>query len=130
MPNLQNGKMMRSWDGARGAFALISLVIVTSSVACSAPVARPSQTAQSSAAENRAPTPRLRIIGTNDFHGALEARPDPAGRPRGGAVALARAIKIARAECSPPACYSILVDAGDEFQGQAPSTIARGKPVF
>ena len=47
----------------------------------------------------------------------------------GGAVALAGAIGRARSECTPPACYSILVDAGDEFQGQATSTIARGKPV-
>jgi 5'-nucleotidase len=47
----------------------------------------------------------------------------------GGAVALAGAIRRARSECTPPGCYSILVDAGDEFQGQAASTIARGKPV-
>jgi 2',3'-cyclic-nucleotide 2'-phosphodiesterase (5'-nucleotidase family) len=47
----------------------------------------------------------------------------------GGAVALAGAISRARSECRPPRCYAVLVDAGDEFQGQAASTIARGKPV-
>src|SRR5688572_5787888 len=43
----------------------------------------------------------LRIIGTNDFHGALEARPDPAGVRRGGAAHVARAIENARRECQP-----------------------------
>ncbi len=47
----------------------------------------------------------------------------------GGAIALAGAIGRARSECTPPVCYSILVDAGDEFQGQATSTIARGRRV-
>jgi len=73
--------------------------------------------------------PVLRIIGTNDFHGALEPRPNTRGVLWGGAVAMASAIKRARDECAPPACYSILLDAGDEFQGQAISTLARGKPV-
>lgn len=74
-------------------------------------------------------SPTLRVIGTNDFHGALEARRDPTGRLWGGGAALAGAIAHARAECVAPACYSILVDAGDEFQGQAASTLARGQPV-
>ena len=73
--------------------------------------------------------PTLRVIGTNDFHGGLEARRDASGRLWGGAVALAGVIARARAECVAPACYSILVDAGDEFQGQAASTLARGEPV-
>jgi 2',3'-cyclic-nucleotide 2'-phosphodiesterase (5'-nucleotidase family) len=80
-------------------------------------------------AMGRQQAPVLRIIGTNDFHGGLEPRPNPAGKLWGGAVALAGAIARARSECTPPACYSILLDAGDEFQGQAVSTIARGEPV-
>jgi 2',3'-cyclic-nucleotide 2'-phosphodiesterase (5'-nucleotidase family) len=77
----------------------------------------------------RASAQTLRIIGTNDFHGGLESRPNSAGRQWGGAAAMAGAIRQARDQCTPPACYSILVDAGDEFQGQAASTLARGKPV-
>lgn len=95
--------------------ALLSALLVTS---C----------ARSHVATN-APDATLRIIGTNDFHGALEARRDPTGRLWGGAAALAGAIANARAECVAPSCYSILVDAGDEFQGQAASTLARGEPV-
>jgi 2',3'-cyclic-nucleotide 2'-phosphodiesterase (5'-nucleotidase family) len=71
----------------------------------------------------------LRLIGTNDFHGALEARPNPTGLPWGGAAALAAAIRQARSECVAPTCVSILLDAGDEFQGQAASTLEHGRPV-
>jgi 5'-nucleotidase len=95
--------------GTRTLFALLTIFAVSSSLAQTGPI--------------------LRVIGTNDFHGGLEARPNATGTMWGGAVALAGAIRRARDECAPPACYSILVDAGDEFQGQAPSTIARGKPV-
>jgi 2',3'-cyclic-nucleotide 2'-phosphodiesterase (5'-nucleotidase family) len=73
--------------------------------------------------------PTLRIIGTNDFHGGLEARPNGTAGRWGGAAALGGAIRRARAECAAPRCYSVLVDAGDEFQGQASSTLARGWPV-
>ncbi|MDB4890667.1 MAG: cpdB, partial [Gemmatimonadetes bacterium] len=43
------------------------------------------------------PATRLRIIGTNDFHGALEPRPDATGKRRGGAAYWAAAIKNAAA---------------------------------
>ena len=75
------------------------------------------------------PATRLRVIGTNDFHGALEPRPDASGRRRGGAAYLATAIKRARAECVAPACESILLDGGDEFQGTPASNLAFGRPV-
>ncbi len=75
------------------------------------------------------PTTRLRVIGTNDFHGALEPRPDATGRRRGGAAYLATAILRAKAECVAPACESILVDGGDEFQGTPASNLAFGRPV-
>ena len=71
---------------------------------------------------------RLRIIATNDFHGALEARPDPAGDLLGGASAMAAAIQRARAECA-PGCATILVDGGDLFQGTPVSNLAYGRPV-
>lgn len=75
------------------------------------------------------PATRLRVIGTNDFHGALEPRPDATGRRRGGAAYLATAIRGAMAGCVSPACESILVDGGDEFQGTPASNLAFGRPV-
>ena len=54
-------------------------------------------------AGRRVPPTRLRIIGTNDFHGALEPRTDSRGVRRGGAAYLATAIRRARAECVAPA---------------------------
>jgi 5'-nucleotidase len=71
----------------------------------------------------------LRIIATNDFHGALEPRRDSGGLVRGGAVALAGVIGRARAECHAPTCRSILLDGGDMFQGTPASNFAFGKPV-
>lgn len=75
------------------------------------------------------PVPRLRIISTNDFHGALEARPDASGRLRGGAAYLATAIARAREDCVSPACETILLDGGDEFQGTPASNLAFGRPI-
>src|ERR1700724_1825894 len=42
----------------------------------------------------------LRIIATNDFHGALEPRPDANGVRRGGAAYVPAAIGRARSECA------------------------------
>src|SRR5215207_7795839 len=75
------------------------------------------------------PPARLRIIGTNDFHGALEPRTDSRGVRRGGAAYLATAIRRARAECVAPQCVSLLVDGGDQFQGTPASNLAFGRPV-
>jgi 2',3'-cyclic-nucleotide 2'-phosphodiesterase / 3'-nucleotidase / 5'-nucleotidase len=74
--------------------------------------------------------PRLRIIGTNDFHGALEPRPDNAGIERGGAGVLAAAVQQAQRECAPPQCQSVLVDGGDMFQGTPASNLSFGRPVI
>jgi 2',3'-cyclic-nucleotide 2'-phosphodiesterase (5'-nucleotidase family) len=73
--------------------------------------------------------PRLRVIALNDLHGALEPRPDATGAMRGGAATVAGAIKAARSGCNPPDCATILLDAGDEFQGTPASNLAFGKPV-
>ena len=70
----------------------------------------------------------LRIIATNDFHGAFESRPDAGGVMRGGAVPLAAAIDRARRECA-PGCVTLLLDGGDEFQGTPASNLAFGRPV-
>jgi 2',3'-cyclic-nucleotide 2'-phosphodiesterase (5'-nucleotidase family) len=72
---------------------------------------------------------RLRIIGTNDVHGALEPRPDANGVQRGGLAYVATAIKRAEAECVAPQCTSILLDGGDEFQGTPASNFAFGVPI-
>ena len=73
--------------------------------------------------------PRLRIIGTNDFHGALDARRDAAGVLRGGAAAMAAYIERAKSECAPPDCHWILLDGGDEFQGTLASNLSFGHPI-
>lgn len=70
----------------------------------------------------------LRIIATNDFHGALEPRPDGNGVRRGGAAYVAAAIERARSECV-PRCEILLVDAGDLFQGTPASNLSYGRPV-
>jgi 2',3'-cyclic-nucleotide 2'-phosphodiesterase (5'-nucleotidase family) len=72
---------------------------------------------------------RLRIIGTNDFHGALEPRPDANGVRRGGAAYVAAAIAKAASECVAPDCQTLLLDGGDEFQGTPASNFAFGGPV-
>lgn len=73
--------------------------------------------------------PKLRVIGINDFHGGFESRIGVRGQPFGGAGALVAAIRRAQSECAPPACYSILVDGGDEFQGTPASNLAYGRTV-
>jgi 2',3'-cyclic-nucleotide 2'-phosphodiesterase (5'-nucleotidase family) len=70
----------------------------------------------------------LRIIATNDFHGALEPRPDASGVKRGGAAYVASALERARRECL-PGCETVLLDAGDLFQGTLASNLSYGRPV-
>lgn len=70
----------------------------------------------------------IRIVGTNDFHGALEPRTDSAGRSLGGAAYVAGAVRAAASECA-PACEVLLLDGGDMFQGTPASNTAYGKPV-
>ena len=75
----------------------------------------------------------LRVISTNDFHGALEPRPDAKGVLRGGAAYVAAAIARARAGCRPPRCAALVVDGGDEWQGTPASNLAYGRagvPIF
>ena len=75
------------------------------------------------------PASRFRVIGLNDFHGGFEARIGPRGVRFGGAGALAATIRRAEAECAPPACHSVIVDGGDEFQGTPASNLAFGRTV-
>ena len=94
------------------------------------PASVPNATGHPANIERDAQAPiRLRIIGTNDFHGALEPRPDANGALRGGAAYVAAAIRAAEGECRLPSCATILLDGGDEFQGTPASNLARGMPV-
>ena len=74
---------------------------------------------------------RLRIIGTNDFHGALEPRPDATRQASAAARPISpRAIRDATAELRRrPRARRILLDGGDEFQGTPASNLAFGRPV-
>lgn len=74
------------------------------------------------------PAPYLRIIGINDFHGALVKRPDGAWGNRGGAAEVAAMIHRAREECA-PVCVPLLLHGGDLFQGTPASNFAFGRPV-
>lgn len=75
------------------------------------------------------PTVRLRIIATNDFHGALEPRPDSRGVVRGGGAYLAAMAERLAASCPKP-CETILLDGGDLSQGTLASNLAFGRPVY
>ena len=72
---------------------------------------------------------RLRIVGTNDVHGALAPRPDANGVKRGGLAYVATAVRRAEADCTLPQCTMLLLDGGDEFQGTPASNFAFGRPV-
>src|SRR5687768_7237956 len=103
--------------------------IARSSAVSGAPTsASPAQTDSVRSATFPRGTRNLRIIGTNDFHGALEPRPDPAGVRRGGAAHVARAIDNARRECQ-PSCDVLILDGGDMWQGTAASGLLYGAPV-
>ncbi len=71
----------------------------------------------------------VRVISTNDFHGALEPRADTKGVRRGGAAHVATAIARAKAGCVAPRCAALVVDAGDEWQGTPASNLAYGRPA-
>ncbi|MFL5462643.1 MAG: 5'-nucleotidase C-terminal domain-containing protein [Gemmatimonadaceae bacterium] len=110
----KNWSLLRGMAAAQPAFPAVS------------PLVPPSVTA------SRPPFPTgtrfLRIIATNDFHGALEPRPDANGVRRGGAAYVAGAINRARTECA-PRCETLLLDAGDLFQGTPASNLSYGRPV-
>ncbi len=72
----------------------------------------------------------LRVIATNDFHGAFEPRADSAGVRRGGAAHVASVIARARDECAARGnCESVLLDGGDMFQGSVASNRTFGGAV-
>ena len=70
----------------------------------------------------------VRIISTNDVHGALEPRPDANGVRRGGLAYVATAIREAAAGCPGPRCATLILDGGDEWQGTPASNLSRGRP--
>lgn len=68
----------------------------------------------------------LRIFTTNDFHGAVEPRVHAwsAGRPVGGAAALAGWMDSSAAAC---ACPVLRLDGGDQMQGTLQSNLVYGR---
>jgi 2',3'-cyclic-nucleotide 2'-phosphodiesterase (5'-nucleotidase family) len=112
------------------------LLVVMLGIACVRPAPEPPAPAAVASGPRAAiePSPtqaqRLRIIGTNDFHGALEPRPDETGALRGGAAYLAGAIRAAERECRLPECATILLDGGDMFQGSPASNYVFGHSVI
>jgi len=72
--------------------------------------------------------PRIRVLETTDFHGAIlgGSKERRSGRPIGSTPALAAAIERCRAE-NPEG--TVLVDGGDLFQGTMISNLQYGRPV-
>ncbi|MBI4542912.1 MAG: 5'-nucleotidase C-terminal domain-containing protein [Gemmatimonadetes bacterium] len=68
----------------------------------------------------------LRVLATNDLHGALESRVESwsNNRPVGGAAALGGMMNRLGAECG---CPTIRLDGGDLMQGRPISTLTRGR---
>ncbi len=78
--------------------------------------------------ESRPATVSLVILHTNDVHGQLHSVPDSRGRgadrgPMGGYQELVTAIDEERSKVA----HSVLVDAGDWFQGTPEGTLSRGR---
>ncbi|MDP1889272.1 MAG: 5'-nucleotidase C-terminal domain-containing protein [Gemmatimonadaceae bacterium] len=92
------------------------------------PVAATAAPAASATRASAARPTTLRIISINDFHGALEPRPEGNLGNRGGAAYVAQAIRSAQKECG-DRCVTVLIDGGDMFQGTAASNLAFGRPV-
>lgn len=68
----------------------------------------------------------LRIIAINDFHGALEKRPDGSAGNRGGAAELATVMRGIARDCA-PSCVPIMLHGGDLFQGTPASNLSFGR---
>lgn len=70
----------------------------------------------------------LRILATNDFHGALDPRVHgwSNGRPVGGAAALKATLDSAEARCR---CPVLRLDGGDQMQGSLASNLVFGRSV-
>jgi 2',3'-cyclic-nucleotide 2'-phosphodiesterase (5'-nucleotidase family) len=110
------------------------LFVAIVAMACAQRAQTPSSTtpvpATTPAANTSAlPSVRLRIIATNDFHGALEARPDSRGVLRGGGANVAAMAERLAAACPQP-CETLLLDGGDLSQGTLASNLAFGRPVY
>lgn len=73
-----------------------------------------------------ADTVRLRVIGTNDLHGALDSKVYPwsGGRLVGGAAVLKAWADSAERECG---CLTLRFDGGDQMQGTLLSNLAFGR---
>ena len=90
------------------------------------PLARRAARAQAVVAARQADAVVLRVVTTNDFHGALLPQ-HPSwsnGREVGGAAAIAGMMDRLQRECG---CAEIRVDAGDVMQGTPISNLSHGR---
>jgi 5'-nucleotidase len=93
-------------------------------LSCASP--RPAQVA-----ESQASGPKLTVIATSDFHGALESEESTSTNGQkaaiGGGAIFAAYIKILKAKTEGPVLW---VDGGDMFQGSMASNRFEGAPVI
>jgi 2',3'-cyclic-nucleotide 2'-phosphodiesterase / 3'-nucleotidase / 5'-nucleotidase len=111
----------RNWEIVPSTLAARALAEMTSTGA-----ATPGATAASGDRASSGRTKRLRVLGTNDFHGHLApTRPGFAeGREVGGASALSGYFTRERAAWEGP---TILIDGGDVMQGTVVSNLSEGR---
>jgi 2',3'-cyclic-nucleotide 2'-phosphodiesterase (5'-nucleotidase family) len=105
-----------------------SLVPAAALAPAYAAINRDAREAPGPAGETAVAPRRLRIIATNDFHGAFEPRRDTRGARRGGVGHLAAAIEQEARLCT-GTCAVLLLDGGDMFQGTPASNLQFGRPV-
>ncbi len=74
------------------------------------------------------PRATLRLIATNDMHGAFQPRPDGGLGNRGGYAQVATLVREAREACA-PTCATLLLSGGDLFTGTPASDIPKGATV-
>lgn len=116
---------VRPDDYFRRNWELVPAEMATRAAAEQAPVAGPGGEIHGGETSQTARPRRLRVIGTNDFHGSLEpTTPSFArGREIGGAAAIAAHFARSRATDRP----TILIDAGDVMQGSLASNLSEGR---
>lgn len=69
----------------------------------------------------------LRVIATNDLHGAMLPKVRPQGeRPSGGVAAIAGLMDSLAADCN---CPTLRLDAGDALQGTVAANLTRGRAM-
>lgn len=121
----RRGGALSPADYFRRNWGIVPATLVERALAEQAPATTPGGEAHGGSTPQGGANPRLRVVATNDFHGALQpTTPGFAqGRPVGGAAALATYFARARAAGTP----TVLIDGGDVMQGTLVSNLSGGK---